>query len=193
MGRGDYYRWNRKTTTAELLSIRMADLKKHKCNIPEQQYSCYWSRNGERFASVSFTVTESSITFNYSTKTQDDKPLDVSKTVPLTVTSCYFGGHRKWFLCGCGRKVARIFIRRQHIACRRCFNAVYPSQNEDVIMRQWGRINKLEAKLKDDRQRPKGMHWKTYFMLQNELHKAYMKKEEVFCIEARRRFPGMEM
>jgi hypothetical protein len=95
MGRGEYYRWNAKTSTASLLCVRLADLKKHNCLTLGWMNVLHWSRNGERVASVRFTVTSTSITFMYSIKDGEGKPLDVNKTIPLTWTPCYFGGHRK--------------------------------------------------------------------------------------------------
>jgi hypothetical protein len=45
---------------------------------------------------------------------------------------------------------------------------VYPSPREDAILRQWGKIYKLEAKLKDDWYRPKGMHMSTFTRIKDE-------------------------
>ena len=190
MGRGQYHRCNAKISTADLLCVRLAAFKKRKCLTPGRSHLWQWSRDGETIASVRFTVADSFISFEYIIKNNADNPLTVNRIIPLTLTPCNFGGHRKWFCCGCGRKVATIFICGQYVACRRCFNAAYPSQREDAIDRQRRKIDKLEAKLKDGRYKPKGMHWKTFTRIKNEWMRAHIKKYELFEVEFSRRFPG---
>jgi len=192
MGRGEYHRQNAKISTASLLCVRLADFKKHKCFTSGRSYVWQWSRNGEKISSVGFTVADSFIRFEYVIKDNEDNPITVNKTIPLTLTPCNFGGHRKWFCCSCGRKVATMFIHGQKIACRHCFNAVYTSQREDAINRLQGKINKLEAKLKDDCDRPKGMHMQTFARIKNELMRANIKKYELIELELSCRFPEME-
>lgn len=192
MGRGGYHRWNAKISTANLLCVRLADFKKRKCLTPGVWREWYWSRDGEKVASIIFTVTDTFIWFRYTIKDGEDNQFTVDKNILFTLTPCNFGGHRKWFLCCCGRKVATMFIRGQEIACRHCFNAVYPSQREDAIDRKWRKIHKLEAKLKDGRYRPKGMHWRIFARIKNEWMRANIKKDEIFELELSRRFPRME-
>jgi hypothetical protein len=190
MGRGEYHRPNAKISTADLHCVRLADFKKQKCFAPGHPYSLQWSRYGEKVASVTFTVTDSSIRFRYAFKDWRDGPVDVDKTIPFTLTPCYFGGHRKWFLCGCGRKVATIFIHDQWIACRHCFHAVYPSQREgaDAIDRKWRKISKLQDKLRDGWCRPKGMHMRTYDRIKDELMRTHIQKDQLFESEFSCRF-----
>jgi len=192
MGRGEYHRQNAKISTDELLPLRLADLKKIKFLTPGKSSLLEWTRNGQKFASVQYTIKDSSIIIAYTIKDNEDNPITVNKTIPLTLTPCNFGGHRKWFCCSCGRKVATMFICGQKIACRLCFNAVYPSQREDAINRLWGKINKLEAKLKDNCDRPKGMHMQTFARIKNKWMRANIKKYELIELEFSRRFPGME-
>jgi hypothetical protein len=193
MGRGQYRRGNAKISTANLLCVRLADFKKQKCFTPGHWYNWYWSRDGGKVAEIGFTITDSFIWFRYAIKDGEDNQFTVDKTIPLTLTPCNFGGYRKWFLCGCGRKVSTMFIRGREIACRNCFNAVYPSQREDAILRKWRKIHKLEAKLKDGRYKPKGMHWRIFARIKNECMSAIIKKDELFEVEFTRRFPSMEL
>ena len=193
MGRGEYQRSNVRISTESLLCIRLADLKKNKCLKPGRSYLLHWSRDGEKFASVRFTVGYCSTSFEYIIKDNADKPLTVSRTIPLTFTPCHFGGNRKWFCCSCGRKVATIFICGQYVACRRCFNAAYPSQREDAIDRLSRKIYKLEAKVEDGYGRPKGMHMRTFDRIRDEWIRLNIKKDELIESEFSRRFPrGME-
>ncbi len=169
MGRGKYQRLNTKICTNELLCLRLAAFKKQKCLTPGHSGIWHWSINEEEVASVSFAVTDNSIRFMYTLKDEEGNKIGVDKTINLTSTPCNFGGHRQWFCCGCGRKVAVMYIRDQKIACRHCFDAVYPSQREDAIDRQYRKIYKLDDKLKYDRgnllswpQKPEGMQGRTY-------------------------------
>ena len=178
MGRGEYRRRNAKISTGDLLCVRMSDFKKEKCRIGE-----------------------GSIRFMYDIKDKEGKPFTVNKSIPLVLTPCNFGGHRKWFLCGCGRRVFTMFIHGQEIACRHCFNAVYPSQGEDAIGRLWRKIWKLEAILNihgddpvfmiGDRYRPKGMHWTTFYRIKHEWMKAHIEKDELIESVWSCRFPKM--
>lgn len=203
MGRGKYHRLNAKISTADLLCVRLAEFKKSKCFTSGQSYSWQWSRNGERVASIGFTITDSFIRFMYSIKGGENNLLHVNKIIPLTFTSCNFGGQRKWFLCDCGRKVATMYISGQKIACRHCFNAVYPCQREDAIDRKWRKIYKLEARLNksendhvfwlDDRYKPKGMHWRTYKRIRNEWRTAHIKKYELIDLALSHHCPEIEL
>ena len=85
-----------------------------------------------------------------------------------------------------------MFLYRKTIACRHCFNAVYPSQREDKILRYWRKINKLEDKLKDNHYRPKGMHMKTFDWINDEWVRLNVEREELFGLEYDRRFSGKE-
>jgi len=187
MGRGEYHRRNAKISTDDLLCVRLSDLKRENCLTPGQSYVWHWSRDGERVASVRVTIEYSFIQFVYSIS---DKT--VNKIIPLTFTPCNFGGYRKWFVCDCGRRVATMYICGQEMACRHCFNAVYPSQREDAIDRQWRKIYKLQARLKDDWYRPKGMHIKTFNRITHEWIEANTKKDELFELECARRFSKIE-
>lgn len=191
MGRGEYYRHSSKRTTADYHSIKIADMYRNN-TMSTGRYFWSWQRNGEKAGAISFVVAEDWVTFQYSTKDSYGNSIGVDKAVRFTLTNCNYGGRRKWFLCGCGRRVARLFIYGQHVACRHCFNLVYPTQNGDEIDRAWSRIHRLEARLKDDRYRPKGMHWKTFRIIKERLLNEYYKKDFVFLEIARRRFPGME-
>jgi len=192
MGRGWYDRRNTKTSTEDLLCIRLADLQKLKCLTPGRSGGLQWIREGEKIASIRFTVADSFIRFRYVVGDKGDNQITVDETIPFTLTPCNYGGHRRWFCCNCGRKVATMFIHRQTIACRHCFNAVYPSQREDKILRYWRKINKLEDKLKDNHYRPKGMHIKTFEWINDEWVRLNVEREELFGLEYDRRFTGKE-
>lgn len=187
MGRGEYDRWDTKISTDDLLCVRLADFKKHKCFTPGRSYSWQWTNNGEKVSEIGFTVADSFIRFYYAIRDRGNNPINVDKTIPLTTTPCNYGGHRKWFLCGCGRKVATMFIYHQKIACRNCFDAVYPSQREDAIFRLQRKIYKLEDKMEYYSANRKGVHKKTIDRISNECLRLNIEKEELFDFESSRR------
>jgi hypothetical protein len=73
MGRGDYYRYNAKRTTADYLSITIAAMNRYKAwSIGRHFWS--WKRNGEKTGSISFVVADDRVTFQYSQKTVTGTP-----------------------------------------------------------------------------------------------------------------------
>ena len=94
----------------------------------------------------------------------------VDETLYFDYSDCHFGGVRQWFSCPqCGERVAVIYAG--HFACRHCLNLAYESQRESPFHRSIRRWEKTVKKLGGDRwttgipDRPKGMHWETYFRL----------------------------
>jgi hypothetical protein len=51
----------------------------------------------------------------------------VEQQIPLTTTRPYLGGKRFWFLCGCGRRVGRLYLPPGQgvFRCRHCYNLTY--------------------------------------------------------------------
>lgn len=193
MGRGEYPRKNAKISTEDLLQLRLVDLKKLKYLASGQSNVLHWTRNGKKIVSIMCTVTDGSIIFTYAIRDENNNLIPVNKTIYFTLTPCNYGGHRKWFCCRCGRRVAVMFIYRQTIACRHCFNAVYASQREDAILRYWRKIYKLEDKLKDNNCRPKGMHMKTFKRINDEWARLNVEREILFELECSRRFSNNDI
>jgi hypothetical protein len=84
----------------------------------------------------------------------------------ITWTPCHFGRARPWFLCPyCFKRVAKLYIGKGGLGCRKCYHLAYSSTREDRSTRIWRKQKKLEAKIiVDDGQyfKPAGMHWKTF-------------------------------
>ena len=89
----------------------------------------------------------------------------------LVRTPCNYGGARAWFLCpikGCGRRVAILYAGAT-LACRRCHQLSYPSQQQSRIKRGLYRSQEIRMKLGGSAnvtlpfpEKPRGMHWRTY-------------------------------
>lgn len=192
MGRGNYYRWNAKIATGDLLSLDLACLKQLGCISPWIGFSLTWKNWGREIGSITIDLMEDSITFRFKTTSHGGQSIPVCVNVAFSFTPCHFGGQRKWFMCRCGRSVSRLFIQGQQVACRHCLKLAYSSQREDRLDRLNRKIDKKQSKLKDERCRPKGMHWKTFQKKSDELNRLESLKWQVFELECTRRFPGME-
>ncbi|MEO1661141.1 MAG: hypothetical protein AAFR51_09145 [Pseudomonadota bacterium] len=140
-----------------------------------------WLQNERCMGSVNCTVTGSTIMLDY--VLLDGR--SVSAFIELTTTHPQFGGVRRWFVCpDCGRR-CRLLHFASAFKCRKCVNAVYPSQYDYVRLAG-------EAKAKRAREqlgaavgldiafatKPKGMHWKTYRKLEQLVWNADVAFEE---------------
>ena len=69
---------------------------------------------------------------------------------------------------------------------RHCQRVAYSSQSEDVMARTWREQRRIETRLGDDWQRPKGMRQRTYERLMDRLAECEQRRDEAFCIAAQR-------
>lgn len=135
-----------KMTTSDLLGITI-----FRMNLtPGYRYTLKWLEGEREAASIRYEVSELRITFLYRYLKREGVWHDVEKSFFLTFTDCNYGGNRPWFVCDCGRRVGRLFLRRQHIACRHCWNLAYECQREQPIGRQIRKIHRLERQLKEN-------------------------------------------
>lgn len=99
--------------------------------------------------------------------------------VQVSWSAPHYGGRRAWLHCsrkGCSRRVGRLFALPPDLACRTCANIRYRTQTLARTERQRERARAIRARLGQDAReawplvRPKGMHWKTYDGLRDELY-----------------------
>ena len=112
------------------------------------------------------------------------KPVRMSVTLITTFPHC--GGLRWWFVCPLpghsrtsGRRCTKLCLpiskRAHYWGCRSCYGLTYRSQKEDFGARARRRVSKLERRLQAEPdsmeipEKPKGMHWRTYHRLIEEL------------------------
>ncbi|MGI4981304.1 MAG: hypothetical protein ACRYHB_13035 [Janthinobacterium lividum] len=150
---------------------------------PHASGSLYWSRGGERFASINFCVQNDCIVLSYKSRERGGEWEELEYPVWLERTRCNYGGMRTWFLCparGCGRRVATLFGGRIY-ACRRCYGLAYLSQRQSQSDRATDRAERILKRLGWDDiltifdpapERPKGMHEQTYRKLAAEYETA---------------------
>ncbi len=146
-----------------------------------------WNRGGEPTGSIGVKVTpQSAVTLEYSL-TYDGERRSISERVELIYKPCNFGGARPWFQCPrCARQVAVLYMRSGRFACRHCQRVAYSSQSEDVMARTWREQRRIEEKIGEDWQRPKGMRQRTYDRLMDRLAECEQRRDEAFCVAAAR-------
>jgi hypothetical protein len=169
--------WSRggKNTTEGYHSIDVGYLRRHGDLRPGTVFTLSWSRNGIQTGSIQGRTTWNSIILSYRHKRGESGEWQRQEyPVELVRTPCHYGGERTWFLCparGCGRRVA-VLYGGGIFACRQCHQLVYESQREQSHYRALRRAQGIRMKLGGSPNmsepfpnKPKGMHWKTYFKL----------------------------
>lgn len=141
-----------------------------------------WNRGGEPTGSIGVLVHGlESLTLQY-TFGSDGQQHDRSQHVFLSRTSCNYGNYRPWFACPvCQRRAGVLYMRAGRFACRQCQRVSYSSQSCDLMDRIWRKQSKIEARLGDHWQRPKGMRLKTYGQLIDKLADCEDRRETAFC------------
>ena len=124
------------------------------------------------------------------------EPENVENVIPLTWTSPNYGGARPWFACPhCLRRVGILALAGRAFLCRRCLGLAYEVQRERRSDRLMRKRDKLEARLRPDGGKPKGMHWRTYERIREQADAADCLSMAVSLAEIRGRFglatPGM--
>ncbi|MBA2713411.1 MAG: hypothetical protein H0U55_07655 [Rubrobacteraceae bacterium] len=189
VGSGNWYRFDKKTTTGECHSVDVRDLHREGLLKPGRWFSLRWSRAGRETGSIRGAVEgngrpERVLLFYRHRRGQGGEWEDVQEPVPLTWTACNFGGERPWFICpgaGCGRRVANLYASGRYFLCRHCYDLVYESQREGGMYRALHKAQAIRERLGGTAnmmepfpEKPKGMHWKTYEGLWWEHHEAEM-------------------
>lgn len=137
----------------------------------EPRHGAGWSwqspESHTQHLSIAYSVTATSVVLRFAAFGQP-----VEQCVRLLETACTYGGARPWWSCpSCGRRVAVLFYQEDHrgFGCRSCASISYASQAEAGPVTARRRQLKLERRLGDGLQRPKGMQLATYAELLREL------------------------
>jgi hypothetical protein len=187
VGSGNWYRFNKKTTTEECRSLDVGKLHREGLLKPGYQFSWSWSRAGREVASIGALVegvdqAERVVLLFRHRRSPSADWEDVKEPVELDLTACNFGGQRPWFICpgaGCSRRVAVLYGPGRYFLCRHCYDLRYESQREDRMHRALRRAQKIRERLGGSAnmmepfpEKPKGMHWSTYERLWGKHHEA---------------------
>jgi hypothetical protein len=190
-GSGNWYRFDKKTTTDGCHSVDVRYLHRKDLLTPGHWYSLRWSRAGRETGSIRIAVGGNDkpqrvlLLYRHRIGPADEWE-DVQEHVPLTWTACNFGGERPWFICpgaGCGRRVAVLYGPGRYFLCRYCYDLVYESQRENAMYRALHKAQSIRERLggsanmtKPFPERPKGLHHETYWRLREEHDEAEMEQ-----------------
>ena len=183
-------------TTGSYRRLDIRRMVKDGCIKPDHWFSWQWRNDeGEEVASVSCKVNQRAdglnVSYSWSAYHQPEKQ-SADIYVWLDTTPCNYGGVRWWFRCPCcSRRAAALYITGCRLRCIRCGRFSYASQRGDAMDRAWIKQRKIEAKLIDGWDKPKGMHWKTYDRLHDEILECERKKD-IALMKAMARF-GFEV
>jgi hypothetical protein len=167
-GSGNWYRFDSKALVEGCLSIDIRQMSRSGCLEPWQRYSWKW-QNG---CDITIGTQPDAIELFYSISYNGKPHEDVNYKVPLSWTSCSYGGKRPWFICpgkSCGRRVAKLYLAGRYFLCRHCHDLVYSSQRQAKEFRLMDKAQKIYRRLGVDshndlflESKPKGMHQTTY-------------------------------
>jgi hypothetical protein len=180
-GSGLWYRGNTKPVVEHYHAIDVRKWHREGLLRPLLRSVVTWrNQEGKETASLSVTTMHDGVELSYGYNGDPQR-----YRVPLTWTTCPYGGRRPWFECpnvACGRRVAKLNLRGGCFRCRPCQRLTYRSQREDRGSRLMSRAHKIQQRLGGRPgfaypfpPKPKGMHWRTYHRWQlkfNEVEQA---------------------
>lgn len=178
-GSGNRWRVGAKELSDDIRKLDVRYLNRIGALVPSIDFEWYGDIKGKRGAAIRIYVELTNIVLMFKQQCSGHGKLRYShQIVELEWTECHLGGSRPWFLCpgqGCGRRVAILYDNGEFI-CRHCRRVAYACQRQDYVDRLASRVNKIRSRLgwqqgvliKPIRQKPKGMHWKTYEEFTNE-------------------------
>ena len=158
-----------KTKIDDLLELNSNWLSRHGLLEPGK-HSITWSNSHYR-ASANILARQDFIELSYRTKLGK-----MVQEVEIDWAKCGAGGRRAYFLCPrCGKRCYKLFLREFRWVCHRCTGLLYEVQIEDDADKALRRSKKLRQRLGAPMmtgapvEKPKGMHWQTYFRLWGRL------------------------
>lgn len=182
-GSGSWYRWSKKNTVEECRTLDINRWSREGLLRPGLYFSWAWKDDqGSVKASIEVRTLPGAVELAYTVTPRGGEPQEIRYQVPLTYTPCNYGGERPWFVCpgkGCGRRVGKLYLGGTYFLCRHCHDLAYESQREDRATRFLRKAQKIRRQLGGHPglvypfpEKPKGMHWKTYYRLKFEAEKA---------------------
>lgn len=110
--------------------------------------------------------------------------------VNLSHTPCNYGGVRFWFVCSCGKRCTKLYLKRGTYACRQCQQLNYMSQQWNKSDIPLLRVRRLRNRLQWSQdlrewsvhQKPKNMHCRTFAALVRELEKREQERLQMLVV-----------
>ena len=108
----------------------------------------------------------------------------------LTHSPCNYGGVRFWFLCSCGKRCTKLYLKRGAYACRQCQQLNYMSQQWNKSDIPLLRVRRLRNRLQWSQdlrdwpiyQKPKNMHYRKFSALVRELEKREQERLQMLIV-----------
>lgn len=175
-GSGYWYRWNSKTTTESQHRVDIRWMKKQGYLRPGAIGILSWTCGNEQSGTISYRMETDRVILNYRHRPHGEEWEDVEQVISLDWTPCNYGGERTWFLCThCNRRVAVLYGVGKYFLCRHCYNLTYVSQQVQCYERLMEKSRTIRQRLGGSANlsepfpdKPKSMHWKTYYLLRQE-------------------------
>jgi hypothetical protein len=191
VGSGNWYKFDKKTTTGKCHSVDVRYLHREGLLTPGHWFTLRWSRSGRETGSIRAAVIGGEkpeqviLTYRHRSGPGGEWE-DVQEPVSLDWTACNFGGERPWFVCpsvGCSRSVAVLYGPGRYFLCRHCYELAYQSQRDNAMERALLKAQAIRKRLGGSAnmmepfpEKPKGMHWSTYDRLFCEHHESQMEQ-----------------
>jgi len=124
-------RTNGLPATSEARRVDIRYIRKQGWLYSGAQGSLNWSRGGEPSGSVTYRISNSTLTLDYNVREYNDGWEPVLLDVPLLTTPCRYGGHRYYFQCpnqNCKRRCEVLYSAGKYFLCRKCCGYLYKSQ-----------------------------------------------------------------
>jgi hypothetical protein len=175
MGSSNSGRHGGKGTTRGRNTLDVRKWQRDRLLIPGYRFDTSWTRNGQPNGSISVLVSTDCVNLIY--RHGGDTGQDMNYPVMIDWTPCNYGGTRAWWKCPCcGRRVAVLYSGKM-FACRHCHRLDYESTRTAPDSKPYERADNLRRRLgwcagvaNPQGDKPKGMHWKTYGRLLNQLN-----------------------
>lgn len=167
-------RYTNKRTTNAVNALDVRKFQRDGLLIPGTRFNSTWSRKGRANGSISVSVNTGSVNLIY--RHGGDGGQNMNYPVGIERTPCNYGGQRVWWQCPCcGRRVALLYSGKM-FACRHCLQLTYQSTRTADGSKGFEQADRVRRKMgwcagvaNPQGDKPKGMHWKTYLRLMQQL------------------------
>ncbi len=166
-----------RNTTDDYVRLDVRWCERHGYLQPGRAGTMHWSRRGECIAAVGFETAYGQLVLRYRLR-QGEEWQHKHYSIAVEWTPCPYGGNRAWLHCPCCCHRVAVLYLSGVFTCRHCLHLAYKSQQEAPHDRALRKAQKIHERLGgtgilvDSISKPKGMHWRTYFLKVERMYKA---------------------
>ncbi len=169
-GSGSWYRWNKKNTVNDGLSLDINQLVRDGLIMRDYAAgSLRWqnTNTGEETASIGFFLEplgEDGLTMrlHYTRTVRNGEKENLHYSIVIQTTRPNYGGRRYWFTCPltvngwpCRRRVGKLYLPPggKYFGCRHCYNLTYKScqESDRRVNYYWKNPEAMKAAMTGDR------------------------------------------